>query len=53
MSQDRHLWPSPSDYPEFVEFLVREGIDNISLTPDAILKTTMHVLQAEDELAGR
>lgn len=44
---------APSDYPEFAEFLVREGIDSISLTPDAILKTTMHVLQVEDELAGR
>ncbi|HRX82800.1 MAG TPA: phosphoenolpyruvate synthase, partial [Pirellulaceae bacterium] len=44
---------APSDYPDFAEFLVREGIDSISLTPDAILKTTMHVLQVEDELAGR
>ncbi len=41
---------APSDYPEFAEFLVREGIDSISLTPDAILKTTMHVLQIEDQL---
>jgi pyruvate,water dikinase len=38
---------APSDYPEFAEFLVREGIDSISLNPDAVLKTTMRVLEAE------
>ena len=39
---------APSDYPDFAEFLVKQGIDSISLTPDAILKTTMHVLDVED-----
>ena len=39
---------APSDYPEFAEFLVGLGIDSISLTPDAILKTTVHVLEVED-----
>ncbi|MEJ0055647.1 MAG: phosphoenolpyruvate synthase [Bacteroidota bacterium] len=29
----------PSDYPDFAEFLVNEGIDSISLTPDSVLKT--------------
>lgn len=38
---------APSDYPEFAEFLVREGIDSISLNPDAVLKTTAHVLTLE------
>lgn len=41
---------APSDYPEFAEFLVREGIDSISLTPDAILRTTINVLRVEEEL---
>tara|TARA_R110002049_G_scaffold4601_4_gene31872 strand:+ start:107057 stop:109483 length:2427 start_codon:yes stop_codon:yes gene_type:complete len=38
---------APSDYPDFAEFLVQQGIDSISLTPDALLKTTIHVLEVE------
>ncbi len=30
---------APSDYPEFARFLVEQGIDSISLNPDAVLKT--------------
>lgn len=41
---------APSDYPEFAEFLVREGINSISLNPDALLKTTAHILQVEKSL---
>ncbi|MFO1526938.1 MAG: phosphoenolpyruvate synthase [Turneriella sp.] len=41
---------APSDYPEFAEFLVREGINSISLNPDAVLKTTAHILQVEKSL---
>src|SRR5690606_5026090 len=37
----------PSDFPEFAEFLVREGIDSISLNPDAIVKTAMRVKEVE------
>jgi pyruvate,water dikinase len=29
----------PSDFPDFAEFLVEEGIDTISVTPDSVLKT--------------
>jgi pyruvate,water dikinase len=32
---------APSDFPDFAEFLVQEGIDSISLNPDTVLKTTM------------
>lgn len=38
---------APSDYPEFAQFLVEQGIDSISLNPDAVLKTTMALLQME------
>lgn len=38
---------APSDYPEFAEFLVREGIDSISLNPDAVMKTTLSILELE------
>jgi pyruvate,water dikinase len=38
---------APSDYPEIAEFLVREGIDSISLTPDRIIETTLAVLDLE------
>ena len=38
---------APSDFPEFVKFLVDCGIDSISLIPDTIIKTTMMVSQKE------
>lgn len=38
---------APSDYPEFVQFLVDEGIDSLSLNPDSVLNTTAAVLAAE------
>jgi len=41
---------APSDYPEFAEFLVRCGIDSISLNPDTVIKTTDKILQVEKEL---
>jgi pyruvate,water dikinase len=41
---------APSDYPEIAEFLVRIGIDSMSLNPDTVLKTTVRILELEDEL---
>ncbi len=38
---------APSDYPDFARFLVSQGIDSISLTPDAVLRTTLSVLEME------
>ena len=29
----------PSDHPDFAQFLVENGIDSISITPDAVFKT--------------
>jgi len=43
---------APSDYPEFVQFLIDQGIDSISLNPDTVIKTTMAVLELEHRRAG-
>jgi pyruvate,water dikinase len=44
---------APSDYPEFAAFLVAQGIDSISLNPDAVLKTTLAMLKMETEPAPK
>jgi pyruvate,water dikinase len=41
---------APSDYPEFAQFLVEQGIDSISLNPDAVLKTTISMKEMERKL---
>ena len=41
---------APSDYPDMAEFLVRLGIDSMSLNPDTIVKTTRAVLELERAL---
>ncbi len=41
---------APSDYPEFAEFLVQCGIDSMSLNPDAVLRTTLAVLEMEKKI---
>ncbi|MBI2086055.1 phosphoenolpyruvate synthase [Candidatus Daviesbacteria bacterium] len=38
---------APSDYPDFVKFLVEEGIDSMSLNPDSIIKTILAVHKLE------
>jgi pyruvate,water dikinase len=40
---------APSDYPDMAEFLVRLGIDSMSLNPDTVIKTTRQVLQVEKQ----
>jgi len=41
---------APSDYPEFAEFLVKRGINSISLNPDTVIQTTRHILETEKAL---
>jgi pyruvate, water dikinase len=38
---------APSDFPDFAEWLVEQGIDSISLSPDTAIKTTLHIAAAE------
>ncbi len=43
---------APSDYPEIARLLVEQGIDSISLNPDAALSIKSVIAQVEAELAG-
>ena len=41
---------APSNYPEFAQFLVEQGIDSISLSPDRVLETLTSIVEAEKRL---
>jgi len=41
---------APSDYSEFAEFLVKEGIESMSLNPDTVIKTILAVAKTEKQL---
>ena len=41
---------APSDNPIFAEFLVEEGIDSISVTPDSVIPVLRVVAQAERKM---
>ncbi|KZL48083.1 phosphoenolpyruvate synthase [Nodularia spumigena CENA596] len=41
---------APSDYPEFAQFLVEQGIDSISLNPDSVLKTMLEIAKVEQNI---
>ena len=43
---------APSTYPEFADFLVEQGIDSISVEPDAILKITLRVAEVEERISA-
>ena len=44
---------APSDYPEFAQFLVEQGIDSMSLNPDSVLKRLLMVAEVEEGLEVR
>lgn len=44
---------APSDYPDMAEFLVRCGIDSISLNPDVVVKTTRQILELEKQVVAQ
>ena len=37
----------PSDFPDFAQFLIEQGIDSISLTPDSVIKTIKAIASFE------
>jgi len=39
---------APSDYPDMTQWLVKQGVDSISLNPDSILEMTRAVLEIEN-----
>jgi pyruvate,water dikinase len=41
---------APSQYPEFTEFLVRSGIDSISVNPDVVKETKRLVARVEQRI---
>lgn len=41
----------PSDHPDFAEFLVRAGIDSISLNPDSVVEVTRRIAEVEEQLS--
>lgn len=43
----------PSDFPDFAEFLVHEGIDSISLNPDTVLKASINIRMVEDKMGKK
>jgi len=42
---------APSDFPEFAQFLVGQGINSISFNPDALLKGIENINKAEKKLS--
>lgn len=44
---------APSDYPEFAQFLVEQGINSISYNPDALLKGMENMVKAEEKLRAK
>ena len=43
---------APSDFPDFAAFLVERGIDSVSLSADALVRTTLRVLEMEERRGG-
>jgi pyruvate,water dikinase len=41
---------APSDYPEYIQLLVSEGIDSVALNPDAFLPGLLAIAKAEQPL---
>jgi pyruvate,water dikinase len=44
---------APSDFPEFADYLVRCGIDSMSLNPDVVLSTRLNITEVEKRIKSR
>ena len=44
---------APSDFPEIAEFLVEQGIDTMSVTPDTCLRTWLNVADHEAKIGKK
>lgn len=42
---------APSDYPDFAQFLVKQGIESISLNPDSLIETIYKIHEQEKKLS--
>ncbi|MCC7135680.1 MAG: phosphoenolpyruvate synthase [Nitrosomonas sp.] len=48
--QDKYIGicgQAPSDYPDFAQWLVEQGIDSLSLNQDTVVATWLHLTQAQ------
>lgn len=43
---------APSDYPDFLRFLISQNIDSVSLNPDSIVAMTFEVAKEEGNAGG-
>ena len=43
----------PSDHPELADWLVKQGIESMSLNPDSVLETWLYLAEKQKELAQR
>ena len=39
----------PSDYPDLAEWLMSEGIESMSLNPDTVVETWLHLAKSQQK----
>jgi hypothetical protein len=44
--------PGPSDHPELAEWLLQHGIESMSLNPDTVVDTWLHLAKTARDLTG-
>ena len=42
----------PSDYPDLAEWLMQEGIESMSLNPDTVVETWLHLAKAAGKVTA-